>query len=408
MAAAMRGFNIDALFNLGGSGSSGAQSPNMATQAAFDPQRPISRSRTTGFARPGDIDKTINRLPAPAAAKLRNLLDEQAELRTYIQSLAGQQADLANQRTDAQGLVTRLRASRTAATDKAGSQSSYFDLSLARGAVPDGSGVQHHVPQQATNEQLKGAEAQVARRSTASARTSNSVWPQRTRSVATWRTMFCSGWCRSRPMSSSRRTRTTRSRGFVTGASEAAPPRLNGETTEDVSDIREQIAELVASIHTVRSAPLPSAEAKARMRAQVAALAATGAPQVHHLVEHGHKVQFAEVSHQAQVLGGTAPAIASHTTPNAQGLLAWLFHDQLVAKLDAEIDECADDDAALTDTEKRDRENNIRDDVLSLERQEVALIEALAASGAAVKYRDSTDPRALLGLSSTLPAPAQR
>jgi hypothetical protein len=111
--------------------------------------------------------------------------------------------------------------------------------------------------------------------------------------------------------------------GFVpaTVTTEANPS--TAPTVAEINEVRQQIEHLRAEIHTARSAPLPSSEAKRLAREQIEALAATGEPKCLHLIEHGHQVRFPELHVQGQVLGGNGgPAFSSHAMPNTLGILA--------------------------------------------------------------------------------------
>jgi hypothetical protein len=61
-----------------------------------------------------------------------------------------------------------------------------------------------------------------------------------------------------------------------------------GETIVDaIERYRLRLRELKADIHRVRSSPLPSADAKAQVRAQITALAESARPNVDAAIEHG-------------------------------------------------------------------------------------------------------------------------
>jgi len=68
--------------------------------------------------------------------------------------------------------------------------------------------------------------------------------------------------------------------------------------------------------------------------------------------------------------------------------------------MEADISELADDEGALSDEEKREREAAILAEILEIEREEVAAIE----DGAPCALRPDCDPRAVLNLASDLPA----
>jgi hypothetical protein len=81
---------------------------------------------------------------------------------------------------------------------------------------------------------------------------------------------------------------------------------------------------------------------------------------------------------------------------------AWLFKDTLIRALEAEVDLIADDTVALSEDERTARERAALAQLLDVERGEAALAEQ-----AGELPRPDIDPRAYLGLASTLPAPAQ-
>ena len=154
---------------------------------------------------------------------------------------------------------------------------------------------------------------------------------------------------------------------------------------------RRRIRELRADLAQVRAAPVPSSVAKSLMLKEIDALAAKGAPDVTRLVDMRGAagivwpkafVSYGEDRHPLDVLA----------------VLAWLFRDQMVKRLDAEISECADDKSALTDMQLAEREAQIERDMLANEREEEGLIEALEAEGAVIDRRVDASPVAVLGI----------
>src|SRR5205823_147138 len=61
-------------------------------------------------------------------------------------------------------------------------------------------------------------------------------------------------------------------------------------TTEMIESIRDVIAGLHADVHAVMSAPVPTAQQKAAMRAQVKQLAEQGRPDCEALLAHGGEI----------------------------------------------------------------------------------------------------------------------
>src|SRR5207253_2358032 len=96
---------------------------------------------------------------------------------------------------------------------------------------------------------------------------------------------------------------------------------------------------------------------------------------------------------QAQLVG-----FAAHDAPDVLGLITWLMKDQLIARVEAQIDELADDENALDDAARVRREGDLLAEILVTERLEEATIEAFAADGLSVPRRDDADFRAVLGI----------
>ncbi|RUU11032.1 hypothetical protein EOD23_11590 [Mesorhizobium sp. USDA-HM6] len=164
---------------------------------------------------------------------------------------------------------------------------------------------------------------------------------------------------------------------------------------------RAEIENIRAALDAAYTAPHPSSVVKAKIRQEIAALAERGAPNVRAAVGHGQDViwpkatidirHYASADHQRQYMGAW--------TPDTLGLLAWAFKDTLVAALDAEIDKVASDKIALTDEQRDAKISELTDNLLAVERAEVALVDANG-----LDHRDDADPRALLGI--TGPAPS--
>ncbi len=190
---------------------------------------------------------------------------------------------------------------------------------------------------------------------------------------------------------------------------ELAPPVMpkKGATVESV---RTQIAELRADLHATRSAPLHSSAVKALWRADITARAERCAPNVGDTLE-GAAVQWPHTLTRAELYGHAvsegAPQIAGFAqqrSVDVLGLMCWLAGEALMEKISEEIDAEADDAGALSDDDRAEREAALLSQILELGYVEETLIEA---SGAEVARRADADPRAVLGLSSDLPAPRE-
>jgi hypothetical protein len=84
--------------------------------------------------------------------------------------------------------------------------------------------------------------------------------------------------------------------------------------------------------------------------------------------------------------------------PGIFGFLALLDKDALIARLEAEIDELADDSVALDASMRGYREHELLTQILATERAECAAIEAAEQAGMTIPYRDDVDVRAALCL----------
>ncbi|MBB4369120.1 hypothetical protein GGD63_001908 [Bradyrhizobium sp. cir1] len=172
-----------------------------------------------------------------------------------------------------------------------------------------------------------------------------------------------------------------------------------GENPADaVARLQHRSRELEADRQRIITAPWPSHLAKERMRQQIAVMAESGRPRADQLVDFGEPVRFATRSIPARVLNVAPEAIAFFEIPDALGLLAWLHQDELIRRLDAEIDATADDANALDADQRRQAEAEILADRLIIEREEAELCWRQAADGGPILHRPDLDPQALLGV----------
>ena len=79
-------------------------------------------------------------------------------------------------------------------------------------------------------------------------------------------------------------------------------------------------------------------------------------------------------------------------------LVAYLFKEQIVAKLDEEIVNEADDDDALSHEERERRAAEVQSDLLSVERAECQAVFLAWSQNLPCEFRPDTDPVALLNL----------
>jgi hypothetical protein len=190
-----------------------------------------------------------------------------------------------------------------------------------------------------------------------------------------------------------------------------APKLKKGENSIGALErVRHRIRELSAEAHAVRSAPITSEMAKARIAAQVEEVAARGLPDVYQVIEHGERLAWPKARAEVQTFPGPGgdhgkPLI---TVPDVLAILAWVAKDELLAKLFDEVDQRADDGAALTDEERAARLDEIATDLLVAERAEESLVELAAAEGFTIDRRPDANPMAILGLLATTDAADER
>ncbi|RWI90527.1 MAG: hypothetical protein EOR22_23580 [Mesorhizobium sp.] len=176
-----------------------------------------------------------------------------------------------------------------------------------------------------------------------------------------------------------------------------APKLRKGETAiAAIERIRSERAALLADLSELQGRPITAAAAKARLRAEIAALASAGRPSVLSLADHGEPVGWKhtrlELRRSADMQG-----YVTGLSIDALGLIAWAFGDELIALLDAEID-ATDTSAGISDEDRGAAEFQITASLQSLEREEEALIEMAEAQGQMVERRADADPAAVLGI----------
>lgn len=185
----------------------------------------------------------------------------------------------------------------------------------------------------------------------------------------------------------------------------STPRRQKGESlTGGIERCRRRVRELDADRHRIQSAPWPSAEAKQRARAEIEKLAERGQPNVLSLIETANgTIGWAERQFNDVRVGDRL--VTAIGDPSALGLLVWLHRDGLIERIEREIDLVADDQNSLTDEQRAAQLKQIEKDRLAVEREEEFLISGANEGGANILRRCDADPRAVLALDDTSPAP---
>jgi hypothetical protein len=168
-----------------------------------------------------------------------------------------------------------------------------------------------------------------------------------------------------------------------------------------VERLRRHGRELRADLHRIDSAPYPAAYCKQRMREQVSILAQRGEINVAALIEDGNgKLQFQRELLRVQMHNiPKAPAAVGYAEAvDPAALVAWLFKEALIKRLDAEIDSEQDDKAALSPEAREKAAAEVMADLLAVERDECALVWQAQAQNLPVEHRSDISPLALLGV----------
>lgn len=175
----------------------------------------------------------------------------------------------------------------------------------------------------------------------------------------------------------------------------------NGETAlEGFDRAARRVRMLQADRDEVLAAPFPTSVAKREALKQLSLRAEASKPSVTSLIERIGEIRYSTAKLEVIVHNQVAPDVYGI---DPVGLLAWLFPTEMQAAIDREIDAVGEDDIALSAEERLQRLKQIDSDILASEREEAAFGEL-----AGLLPRPDIDPRAALGLASTMPAPARR
>ncbi len=185
----------------------------------------------------------------------------------------------------------------------------------------------------------------------------------------------------------------------------AEPSKAKAGKSESLVDaverLRGQIRDLDATARETKAAPIPAQRAKEIARAHVQKLAAEGRPDVSQLLKRGADPKWPNQPLHGFNVEGYIPQLAK-----ALPVIAWMHQDALVAAIEREIDAEAEfNHGAMSDDDRKFELMRLADERLELEHEEEALIRQAADEGVEITRRRGADPRAVLGLSKTMPAP---
>lgn len=169
----------------------------------------------------------------------------------------------------------------------------------------------------------------------------------------------------------------------------AAKPVKEETHRAAVERIRKQLSACDDEWARLETIPLPASELKARITAEVDAIAALGKPQIQNQDRFGDGVS------------GLAPALRLRRTGEMivsdapSPFLCWLRRSEIIERLHAEVD-ALDQADAMSDDQRDQAFSRLLDQKLALAFSEESLIVAAAAEGTTIQRRRDADPRAIL------------
>jgi hypothetical protein len=173
-----------------------------------------------------------------------------------------------------------------------------------------------------------------------------------------------------------------------------------GEPQSAVAALREKLQSLADEQHSVASAPFDRATVTAVCRRFVQSLAVRGAPDLRPTVTAAREPALPMLA-QTLLSGEVIRSV------DTAALLAWFGGDHLLEALLAQAEQLltADDRAGLSADARLKRQAELQVEALEVGRQEESVIESAAQKGIEILRRPNADPRAVLSLAGSLPAP---
>ncbi len=179
-----------------------------------------------------------------------------------------------------------------------------------------------------------------------------------------------------------------------------------GNPADNLETVRTQRVALREEQLDVLAAPFPPDEIKEQLNRQIDRLARSGAPLIDNVMTLGALEMPTTEALLHTVLSNGETGVVRGDVPDAIGVIAWLFQNDLKARLEAEVDRLAEPDLALASDEREKRLADLARRMLTVEREEAAILGSAAADGITLMPRPDHDARAYLGLADDLPTPS--
>jgi hypothetical protein len=177
------------------------------------------------------------------------------------------------------------------------------------------------------------------------------------------------------------------------------PQPAKGDTLLDlIEKLRRRGRELQADASRISSAQFPAAFVKAKMRESISRLAEAGRPNIDAMVEHDGPLSFATQRLQTTMYGENHSQ--QHTfgeVNDSTALICWLHRDEIVRRLEKEIDAEVDPNSTPLSYQQREQHNaEIGADILAVEREEAAAVWLAMSHGLPAEHRADCSPLAIL------------
>jgi len=184
-------------------------------------------------------------------------------------------------------------------------------------------------------------------------------------------------------------------------------PERNEAIQDAIEKVRAKRRKLLDELQKASDAPIHSTEAKRLVRERLASLFERGRPDLFDVIERGGPIKWPSQERPPIMYGGNyaSPRPAEF---DALACFAWLNQKSLASALDLEIEKIADDKEAMSEEQRQKVQAKLRENLLSAEYDEEALVAVAIERGLRVTRRPDADPRAVLGLSQDMPPPERR
>jgi hypothetical protein len=161
---------------------------------------------------------------------------------------------------------------------------------------------------------------------------------------------------------------------------------------------RQQLETHAKALAALKAAPFTRVEVLAAIGAEINSRADAAMPDITRVVRFLEPIRFATTfSHRlAENLDPKVPPtlIGSETT-DILGTFCWMFRQELITKLQAMAPE---NDGEVSKRDREVQEAQLSEQILEIERREVACIWAAEARGEIIDFRADTSPQSLLGV----------